>query len=122
MKNALVVLLVLFVSFPVLARPNASVQKKIADRAATEMLLQCRESDDKMGCLERRGAVCESVEGKKKDEHRCTTTITLTFNKVGYAGNVGSQGGEATFEIAYRVYMGKKGWRVSKHSVRRVKA
>ncbi len=121
MKNVLVTLLVLFVAFPIVAEANSRAERQLADRAAAEILLQCRETDDKRGCLERRGAVCEFVEGKKREEYRCVKELTFSYSKVGYAGNTGSTGGEATFELIYRVYLGKKGWRASKKTVRRVK-
>ena len=79
------------------------------------MLNACSATDDVRQCLIDRGAECEAITGKTGEEFQCVTQINIEFTKV----PIRSRPPETsdTFDVTYRVYMTKKGWKGSTRSV-----
>ena len=111
----LVFLVSLFLSLHAWADAPMSARKGAAKDAARSLLRACSATDDVKQCLVDRGAECEAIAGKTGEEFHCVTQITLEGTKV----PVRSRPPETsdTFNVTYRVYMTKKGWKGSTRSV-----
>ena len=86
-----------------------SARKDAARNAANYMLKDCSRTDDLKQCLIDRGAECHAVVGKRDNEHRCETAITIETSKL----SVAERGPETSdlFDVVFRICTTKKGWR-----------
>lgn len=111
----LLVLVTLLLSIPAWSEPPMSVRKQAAKEAARSLLRACSTTDDVKQCLVDRGAECNAVAAKTGDEFQCVMQITVDGMKM--SGRSQPPETSDTFDVTYRVYMTKKGWKGSTYSV-----
>jgi len=114
LRKALV-LITLLLSLPAWADPPMSARKDAARNVARGVVKACSATDDVKQCLIDRGADCEAAAAKADEEYLCAMQITVDFTKVHRRS--GPPDTSDTFDVTYRVYRTKKGWKASTRSV-----
>lgn len=110
------VLIFLMLSLPAWADPPMSARKDAAENVARGLLTACSETDDVKQCLIDRGAECEATGEEADQEFSCTMQISVDFTKLGRRS--GPPDSSDPFDVTYRIYQTKKGWKGKTRSVR----
>lgn len=112
----LAVIVILLLSLSAWADPPMHARKRAANDAASSLLRACSETDNVQQCLIDRGATCEAVTGKNREEFLCVTQITVEFRKP--RSNPRPPESLDTFDVTYEIYMAKNGWKGRTRSVK----
>lgn len=92
-----------------------SARKDAARNVARGVVKACSAADDVRQCFIDRGAVCEAAAETAGEEYFCTTQISIDFTRL--SRRSGPPDTSDTFDVTYRVYRTKKGWKASTRSV-----